>query len=457
MRSSLKKYLTINAIIIVILSIMVAITATFLLRQEAARLHLDAELSLEAHLIESMLTTRLSSKRIKQIQTKINNLAKNDILGTKKAQQSALAHRAKFQVWDLTNNKLVLHSPNAPFIPLNQHTGYHIIHLNTSLWRTYNYTLTKSHYKIVTFQRHDKRLHHEKQFFTDTLIVLAIGFSFLIFALSLIIQSGLSVLNETKLQLEKREPDNLNPIDTSNTPLEVKPLIQEINRLMAQLKSALEREHQFAANAAHELKTPLSTMKAQIQLALRQPTNKQIETFKSVESSIDRYDHIIKQLLTLSRTISQASLETSKPTSLLPVIQNAIAPLVPYALERNISLEFQHSITPILHINEILISTAIHNLIENAIKYSNPNDTIIIHLYNQNNQIIIDIIDHGSGILNKDKELVLQRFKRLDQTAQGSGLGLNIVMAICKQINGKLSLKDTPKGGLTVSISLPED
>lgn len=459
MQYSLKRYLTINALIIVVLSTFVAMSATFFLRHESARKHMDAELSLEAHLIESLMVKRLSPRKIKRIQDKISDLptSYHHDDSSQDAILQALSHRSQFQIWDLANNRLIIHTPNAPSIPLNANFGYQAVYYNNSLWRSYSIELPKLNYKVVTLQRHDRKLNYEKQFISDTLMVLCLSFSFLIFSLGLIMQRGLSVLDHTKAELSEREPENLNPIDSSNAPLEVKPLIEEINRLMTQLKAALQREHEFAANAAHELKTPLSTMKAQIQVALMQPPEKQASAFKCVESSIERYDHIIRQLLTLSRTISHASLEIPKPISLVPLAQNTIATLVPLALTKEISLELQHEINPILNINSILISTALQNLIDNAIKYSNPKDTVIVRIYENDNNICIDVIDHGKGIMDIDKKTALERFKRLNNSSQGSGLGLSIVSEICKQMNGKLFLSDTPNGGLTATITLLED
>lgn len=457
MTISLKRYFLTNAFIIVMLATIIAITATFFLRQESAKLHLDTELSLETHMLESLLVKRLSPLRAKRIQEKINSLPTDPsfVSSSQEAVLQVLASRSKFQLWDLTNQQLILHSPQSPDIPFSNQIDYYYATKGKNLWRAYSLVIPKLNYKIVSLQRHDRQLQHEKQFITDTLIVLGLSFSFIIFSLGLVIQRGLSVLDKAQSQLSKREPDSLTPLPTDNQPLEIKPLLNEINRLMKKLKSAFEREQTFAANAAHELKTPLSAMSAQIQVALMQPVEKQKEAFLLVESSIKRYDHIIKQLLTLSRTISHASLETAKPIPLIPLLQKTIAQLVPLASKKNISLELQHQDHPVLSGNEVLITTALQNLIDNAIKYSVKDDTIVICVCEHNNQVIIEVIDHGPGISDSEKPLALLRFKRLGR-GNGSGLGLNIISEICKQLKGTLSLEDTEGGGLTAKIVIPK-
>jgi len=461
MNRSIHRFLTINALSIVGLAILLAIIAVFFLRQDSIKLHLNAELSMEAHSLESFITHRIPNKQVAYIQQKINNIPieasaaiGNEIHQAKTLKR--LVNNTQFQLWDLRTGELILHSPNAPTIPLHNKIGYDKVIYQSHQWQLYGVEIPHLEYKIVTMQRHDIRLGYEKQFIADTFIVLLLTFLFLIFSLHIIISRSLSTLSITTSQLKKREPSNLNPIEIINTPLEVKPLVIEINRLMSQLKSTLEREQQFAANAAHELKTPLAAMKAQIQIATRLPADAQTQALKDVEQSIQRYDHIIRQLLTLSRALSHSSLESSQWVNLGELAQNIIAPLVPLALKRNISLELHHKELPNILSSGTLLTTALTNLIDNAIKYTHDNDTILIHIYSNTTHISIKVEDHGQGIPDKHKETALKRFARIyGNTASGSGLGLSIVNEICQHLHGTLLLQNTKPSGLTSIITIP--
>lgn len=461
MNRSIQRFLTINALCLVGLSVSLAVIANFYLRHQNIKMHLDAELSLEARVISSFIMDRIEPARLPTLQKKISNIPRESSMVAPDASSydiitKKLISTTQFQVWDLTNQTLILSTSHAPPIKLSRKTGFDDASYNTHEWRTYSIDIPHLSYRIVSMQQHDLRLGFERQLITDHLMTLFILFIFLVITFQVIIRRSLSPLIETTSELKAREPNNLDAIYLNKIPTEVQPLVIEINRLMHQLKETLERERMFAADAAHELKTPLSAMKAQIQLAMRQPEAEQKETFKKVEDSIQRYDHIIKQLLSLSRTISHSGLENFHEVDTALTAQTAIAELVPKALEQNMNIELQQNASPIILANTTLLSAALTNLIDNSIKYSKEGDTIVVVVSSHNDRACIDIIDHGPGIPGKLKQDALKRFARLyNNKAQGSGLGLSIVNEIANFLGGSLTLSDTPGGGLTISLSLP--
>ena len=460
MSKSIQRFLTINALSVVGLAILLAIIAVFFLRQESIQVHLDAELSLEASSIESFIVKRLSNRQIASIQEKLNNIPSrtHNVVSSNPNQDiqiTKLINSVQFQVWDLKTNQLILQSPKAPSLPLNSSLGYTNVHHGAHLWKTYGIEISNLNYKIVTMQRYDQRIGYEKQFVADILVILFVTLLFLVFAIRTIITRSLTTLESTTSQLKMHEPSNLTPMCYADTPLEVQPLIIEINRLMSQLKSALEREQQFAADAAHTLKTPLAAMKAQIQVINRLPNDAKEPAFREVLNSIDRYDHIIKQLLTLSRTVSQTYTESAQNVDIATLVQNVIAPLVPLALERDINIELHANNPPLIQSNTTLLTTALTNLLENAIKYTKNHDTIFVIIAERPNELIISIVDHGTGISDPDKELAKKRFSRIyTENTPGSGLGLSIVEEVCRHLDATFILSDSEPQGLTASIHL---
>lgn len=461
MNKSIRKFLTINALSLFGLSISLAIIANLYLKHQNVKVHLDAELSLEARMIASFLVERIDHNHLPHIQSKINSIPFESSSVAQGSNQyykvlKKLVNGTQFQVWDLRDNTLLLSSSSAPPIALSNKSGFGYSYYNDHEWRTYSITLQGLNYKVISMQRHDLRLGFERQFIAESMITLILLFIFLVFAFQIIIRRSLSTLIETTSELKERKPNNLNAIGTETLPLEVQPLIIEINRLMRQLKDALEREQKFAADAAHELKTPLAAMKAQIQLAMRQPPEEQKQTFLTVEESIHRYDHIIKQLLSLSRTLSHSSLENFHLIDLDALAQSIIASLVPMALKRQINVELQQKDTPKIFASTTLLSVAMSNLISNAIQYTSDGDTIVVHITHNNKMVQVNVIDHGEGIPNHLKNDAIKRFSRLyNNQTTGSGLGLSIVSEICAFMRGNLKLNDTPNGGLTASMTLP--
>ncbi|MEC7030371.1 MAG: ATP-binding protein [Pseudomonadota bacterium] len=463
MSKSIQRFLTINALSVIGLAILLAIIAVFFLRQESIQVHLDAELSLEARSIESFIVKRLNSRQIASIQDKLNNIPSYpaSVAAPSPSQDvliNELINSVQFQVWDLKTNQLILQSSRAPSLPLSSALGYVNVNHGPHLWKTYGNEIPGLNYKIVTMQRYDQRIGYEKQFVTDTLVILFMMLLFLVTAIRTIITRSLTTLEQTTSQLKLHEPSNLTPMSYADTPLEVQPLIIEINRLMTQLKSALEREQQFAADAAHALKTPLAAMKAQIQVINRLPADTKEAAFLEVLSSIDRYDHIIKQLLTLSRTLSRTYTETAHAIELAPLARNVIAPLVPLALQRGINIELHADQNPTIVSNTTLLTTALTNLIENAIKYTIVNDTIYVNITKSVNLVTISVVDHGKGIEDSQKATAIKRFSRLySENTPGSGLGLSIVEEVCQHLNASLILTNTSPNGLTASIELKLD
>lgn len=306
-------------------------------------------------------------------------------------------------------------------------------------------------------QQHELRIRYEQDLAYETLCALSIISLILVLSTRTILKRGLYALDMTAAKLQTQNTKHLKPICTKDTPDEIVPLINEINRLMSELSQTLKRERRFAGDAAHELKTPLAAMKAHIQLAHRQDPIEQRKTLKRIEDIITRYDHIIKQLLSLSRTISESGLKEHTKCNLVTLAQNVIAQAVPSAHEKQIQVALECKNSEIVkNINSHVFSVMLSNIIDNAIKYTYPGDTIIIKLDTNYEGIIIKVIDHGPGISDSDKLTVTQRFKRVYGTeVSGSGLGLNIVLEVVKHLDGTLMLIDTPAGGLTVQLTLP--
>ena len=129
MNRSIHRFLTVNALSVVGLAILLAIIAVFFLKQDSIKLHLDAELSLEAHSLESFITQRIPSKQLSYIQEKINNIPieASSAIGSENHEShmlKKLLDNTQFQVWDLRTEELILQSPNAPSIPLHHKIGY---------------------------------------------------------------------------------------------------------------------------------------------------------------------------------------------------------------------------------------------------------------------------------------------------------------------------------------------
>ena len=147
----------------------------------------------------------------------------------------------------------------------------------------------------------------ERAMYVYSLIAVAFLFPISVAVALIIVKKGLSSLKEVAEEVANRDPNYLDPMDINHVPEEIKPLVKEINLLLSRLKQGFEREKRFAADAAHELRTPLAALKTQAQVAL-QATDPEVQklALEKVIEGVNRSTHLVQQLLTLSRLLMQA-------------------------------------------------------------------------------------------------------------------------------------------------------
>jgi two-component system sensor histidine kinase QseC len=269
---------------------------------------------------------------------------------------------------------------------------------------------------------------------------------------------GLALRSITRVtnEISNRASTYLEPVDPENTPVEIKPLVEELNQLFIRLKLAFERNKRFAADAAHELRTPLAALKTQAQVALKAETESDRNTaMLKVLQGVDRSSHMVAQLLTLSRLGQEEALSDIKPVDLHKLAAEIIAYLVPIALEKQIEIELAPAPEDsIVSGNDITLGILIRNIVDNAIRYTPANGEVKVQLLNQNEKIIFRVTDSGPGIPAELRERVFERFFRiLGASAPGSGLGLAIVSQIADLHSAQVSL-GTPANGIGLQFDI---
>ena len=276
----------------------------------------------------------------------------------------------------------------------------------------------------------------------------------------LIIGRGLKSLDRVAQEVANRAPSHLEQVDIADVPTEMKPLVDELNKLFFRLKEGFEREKRFTADAAHELRTPLAALKTQAQVALNSNNieDKNIALQKLI-ASVNRSTHIVQQLLTMNKLVPEAaSINDLDEVNLPKVTREILAMLAPAAVEKHIELEFDSAENiPTFSGNSTAIGILIRNLVDNAIRYCETEGQIIVHVYQQHQDIVLEVRDNGPGIPIELQSRVFERFFRvLGNKGPGSGLGLAIVQQICALHNGRVILNTPDDGtGLIVRVFFP--
>ena len=250
--------------------------------------------------------------------------------------------------------------------------------------------------------------------------------------------------NMSNFRLEENEVKELNQLSTS------------YNKMLERLSSAFEVQRQFTANAAHELRTPLAVMQAELDLynSIDHPTNDESakETIKMVTEQNERLSKMVKTLLDMSelQTVSR-----DDKILLAALVEEVLADLEPLAKEKNIKL-VDESKEVTMQGSDILIYRLVYNLVENAIKYNKQNGTVTVKVSELNKHIYLSVTDTGNGIPQELRERVFEPFFRLDKSRSralgGVGLGLALVHEIVKVHDGSITIKDNPEGGTIFEI-----
>lgn len=262
-------------------------------------------------------------------------------------------------------------------------------------------------------------------------------------------------------KIEKVQAQNL--ADSRIEENEVKELNQlsmSYNKMLGRLSDAFEAQRQFTANAAHELRTPLAVMQAQLDLyhttghpATDACTEK---TIQMVTDQNERLSKMVKTLLDMSELQTVARDEKIEVDAL---VEEVLADLDPLAEEKNVILESVCDAVTMMG-SDILIYRVVYNLVENAIKYNNPGGKVQVTVCSDKEQICIQVMDNGSGIPADMKERVFEPFFRVDKSRSralgGVGLGLALVREIVRVHDGAIRVLDNSNGGTTFEILFPE-
>jgi two-component system sensor histidine kinase TctE len=286
-----------------------------------------------------------------------------------------------------------------------------------------------------------------------TMLALAAG---LVLAGRVAIQQGLRPLGELSDEVERRDLDRLEPLQQP-VPHEVWPLISALNRLFERLRLSTSVQQDFLANAAHQLRTPLTSLRTEIELALLEPHEAAIEPLlQRLKSSVDRSARLAQQMLSMARSEAATPQEQLKRLDLRDLAALAAEDWVPRALAAGMDLGFELASAPVLG-RSFLLRELLENLIHNSVNYAGEGARITVRCFQQDGRAVLEVEDTGPGIPEADRERVFQRFQRGAQApGSGSGLGLAIAQDIAQSHGGTLTLHEGVHGqGLRVRLSLP--
>ncbi|PCR95780.1 two-component sensor histidine kinase [Pseudomonas fluorescens] len=260
--------------------------------------------------------------------------------------------------------------------------------------------------------------------------------------------------------IDQRDEQALHPIDESHVPSEIRPFVVAINRLLARVAQSVDNQRRFVADAAHELRSPMTALSLQAErLAATEMPAAARERLLPLSRGIERSRNLIDQLLSLAAAQSNSSAAPST-VSVLHIYRRILEDLLPLADRKNIDIGVESSEDVQVSINETDLLILIRNLVDNAIRYTPPGGRIDLSVKREQATVVLQVSDTGPGIAVEEQARVFDPFYRsLGTDESGSGLGLSIVKAIADRTGLKVDLGFTDvneNSGLCVTVSIEQ-
>jgi two-component system sensor histidine kinase QseC len=354
--------------------------------------------------------------------------------------------KISFQVWH-ENGQLLAKSATAPDKPLGPFTeGFSKSQLNHDLWQVFK--LKSGNVWVMVAEDDAVRDEMAGDLGMAILTPLIIGALILLIVVNLIVFQNLKPLQILASAIAKRDPQAITPIQLNKSPIELKPVIDELNHLLNRVNAAFKREQKFIDAAAHEIRTPIAALKIHIENAVNaQNENDRNISLQEALNGLRRTTRLTEQLLTFSRVTGDVDQEEKQVLSFDGICKEIAKNTEPLIQKRGQSLHMNIKNDVLIVGEQHKLERVIQNLIDNASQYGLPNGMIEVHLEENQGQIELCVANDGPAIPAIEKEKIFAPYYRvLGSQSFGSGLGLAIVKEIVTQHGGTIHAEDKTPG-----------
>jgi signal transduction histidine kinase len=356
------------------------------------------------------------------------------------------------QIWTVDGRTIYASRPHAA-LPTRAVLGFANL-----VWRTFSAAARDRVIQVAQPQQIRQRLAAGAAL--RSVLPLLLAAPLLALAMGWLVTTTLKPLRRVSQEVRARGVDALSPLPAEGLPDEVRPLVGSLNALLERLQAAFDAQRAFVADAAHELRSPLTALKLQVQMLQRAGDEaSRAEAAEALAAGVERASRLVEQLLTLARNEPGAKARPLQTVDLSEVVRQGLADVGPMAAQRGTTLEFEAP-GPVQVMGDATALTALaRNLADNAVRYSPEGARVAVRvepLSGQGAQLVVD--DSGPGVPAEERERVFDRFWRREATAaatSGTGLGLAIVKSVAERHGARVQLEESPLGGLRVEVVFP--
>ncbi|USX24202.1 ATP-binding protein [Oxalobacteraceae bacterium OTU3CINTB1] len=242
---------------------------------------------------------------------------------------------------------------------------------------------------------------------------------------------------------------------------EIGHLVQTLNAMLERIEHAFDTQRRFTADASHELRSPLSRLRAEIEITLRRPRDSgdYVTALRSCLEEVERLTTLVEELLMLARIDAGQERGSAEPVSLAGLARDTIERLAPHTRERGIDIVLIDELPEAVEVDGAPLGLVLRNILDNAIKFSPPGGRIDVRIDGGATGTVLTVADQGPGIGDDELPFLFDRFFRGDGARadgiDGVGLGLALCQAILRATGGRIEVANQPQGGALFSVWLP--
>lgn len=344
-------------------------------------------------------------------------------------------------------------------LPANLPDGIQTVTVKDQTWRLFVRPLDTGA-RIVTGQQTSVRNEIARNSALRTLLPLVILIPILLILVSELIRQMFKPVKQLALDFDQRAQEDLREVSDAHVPSEIRPFVVAINRLLSRVTQSMALQRRFVADAAHELRSPLTALSLQSErLAAADMSAQARERLGALQSGLQRSRQLLDQLLALARAQETDKGQLVK-VSVRRVYHQVLEDLMPLAEAKNIDLGIVGEKDANVLAQEMDLKILVKNLVDNAIRYTPSGGKIDLHIRRFKGRTILQVEDSGVGIPEHERDRVFDPFYRiLGNDEVGSGLGLSIVKTIADRLGAVVTLhyvNEKYKTGLNVAVEFPE-
>ncbi|TDR76472.1 ATP-binding protein [Paludibacterium purpuratum] len=350
-----------------------------------------------------------------------------------------------------------LHGAPLP-LPVALADGFHTLGIDHESYRVLVRSMAQGG-RIAVSQETGMRDEIARDSALRTLLPFLVLVPVLLVVVGVLIRTVFHPVTRLSAEIDRRADTALPPVDEDRLPTEIRPFVLAIHRLLQRVADAMAQQRRFVADAAHELRSPLTALSLQAgRLADAEMSPDARDRLANLQQGIERGRKLLDQLLMLARVQSD-TVDAAGEVSAMQVFRQVLEDLMPLALDKHIDLGVAGGQDVLLPVHAQDLTTLVKNLVDNAIRYTPAGGTVDLAILLKPGLAVLQVGDNGPGIPPAERERVFDPFYRVLGNDQfGSGLGLSIVRAMAERMGATVELDwtdVTAKLGLTVSVAIP--